>query len=204
MEKKTGSAAIAKVVEEQRPKKKKFWKFVIVLILLLLFAGLGVCAALCYIHDYYGVRSQIVAFFITQDDQYRSKLMELDERELELDEREHELSEVAAQQAATAEQQQKEQARLDALFADLETRESNLSSRITAFDNNVMDYDKLVETIVEMDTENAAVLLETVWPTADAAKLLSRMEPKDAAGILDEMTAEGARIITEMLIDFSE
>jgi len=204
LEKKKAPPGKAIAVKPEEEKKSSTGKLILILVLTLLLIGLIVGVVLCYINDWFGLRTSIVDFFIGQDELYSTRLAQLDQREAELLARETSLSEVALQQQEIAAQQQAEQQRLDAMLADIQFQDQELSSRITAFDNSIIEFDQLVDTLAAMDSANAAAVLEGLWPLEDAARILSSMEPATAASILDEMTTEGARSIAEVLVLMSQ
>lgn len=188
-----------------RPVKKKAkGRLVLSLILVFLLLALLGGAAASYIYDFFSLRSSIVGFFITQDDQYRGRMAQLDRREAALTQREAELNEQAAQHELTDKRQQRENERLEALRAELNAQDEDLRSRITAFDGSVAEFDNLVLTVAAMDPKSAAEMLETLWPLEDSAKLLNAMQPKKAAAILEKMSAAGAKKVAEKLISLSQ
>lgn len=185
---------------QKRSKGGLILTLILVFLLLILLGGITVG----YLYDYFSIRSTIVGFFITQDDQYSARMAQLDQRETELTRREAELNEQAAKHELTDKRQQREQERLEALRAELGAQDEDLRSRITAFDGNVAEFDNIVLTMAAMDPKSAAALLETLWPLEDAAKLLNAMQPKKAAAILEKMSAEGAKKVAEKLISLSQ
>ena len=191
-------------LKTQPRKKKSNGRLIAALISILLLVALLAGAVVCYLNDYFGMRSSIVAFFISQDTQYQERMASLDQREAALLAKETALNDMAAQQEKEAEKQQKTQEKLDAQQAELETANQDLASRMTAFDNNVAELDKLVDTVSNMSPKAAAAMLESMTPIEDAANLLIRMESKDAAAILEEMTAEGARQMTSTMLLLSQ
>ncbi|NCB30020.1 MAG: hypothetical protein EOM66_01255 [Clostridia bacterium] len=201
---KSRKAANASLALAAAPKKKTSGKIILTLILVLLVVGLLAGVTVCYLFDYLSLRTGIVSFFINQDEQYRTRLAELDQREVDLSQREAALDETAAKQEQTDKKQQREQERLETFKAELDTKEKDLNTRITAFDNGVAEYDKVVQTVAAMDAKSAAAMLETLWPVEDTAKLLNAMIPKKAAAILEKMTTAGAKTITEKMILLSQ
>ena len=72
-------------VPPQKKEKEKGGGAVLTLVLLLLILALLGGFAYCYMNDYFGVRSAIVHFFITQDEQYETSLAQLEERMAQLE-----------------------------------------------------------------------------------------------------------------------
>lgn len=203
MEKKTSSGKSAPATNSPSGKKSS-GKSVFVLIMVLLVVGLLAGAAGCYLYDYFGVRTSVVGFFVGQDDQYITRMAQLDQREAELNVREATLTDMAAQQEQTQQKQQREQEQLDAQKAELEKENNDLNDRITAFDNAETEFGNVVQTVAAMDAQSAATMLETLASVEDAARILNAMPSKQAAAILEKMTANGAKKVAETLIRLSQ
>ncbi len=185
-------------------KRKKALKLIITLIVVLLFVGALAGLVVCYMNDYLGLRTAIVGYFVTVDDQYREQMQALSDRAAELDARAAELEATATEQAAVQEEQTTENARLLALQEELAAEEQELSINSYEFEAGIIAFNEVVDVIREMDTAGAATTLETMQDTMEAARVLATLDAKDAAGIIDEMTPEGQRRMTEALLLLSE
>lgn len=184
----------------EKKKKGIVGKLILLLLVVVLIAG----GVVCYLYDYFGVRTAIVGFFIEQDQQYVTRLEELDLRAAELAAKEEEQTAITAEQEATQARLDAQQAQIDAQLAQLTADQDSFNTRVTEFDQSIEEFDEVVATFVAMDTKNAAAILESWASSIEAARILAAMEPDQNAGILDEMTTQGALRLAQAMLALAE
>ncbi len=173
------------VKKEKKPKGKMI--FIIIAILIIAFAGVS------YYFNLFGVKDQVVYFFITQDTQYQKAVEEQNTQKSLYEKKQQELDAQLAQ--------------IDKKKTELDTREQKIvgEEKIAAAttggnENQTANLEKLTEMYNAMAPESAATILNQITNNDWVATILSNMEPKKASKVLEKMEPVKAADITRIMV----
>ncbi|MDO5112372.1 MAG: hypothetical protein Q4E65_08710 [Clostridia bacterium] len=184
------------------PKKEKQGGtiFLLILVLLVMLAILALVVA--YMYDMFGIQSYFTGQRIEHDKTYQEALAatEAEKQALEAEKQritamETELNEkIAAADAALIQAQQA----ADAKQAEIDEFERS----VVAFNERRMDFNKLVEVVLEMKPADAATLMNDL-SSVQCARVLAALDAKSAAKILAQMDDERAAAIGLYVVQYT-
>jgi flagellar motility protein MotE (MotC chaperone) len=187
----SGRKTVSKHPAQKPVPKKKSAKGAAVLVLV----ALAVTAGVCYYFNILDLKTRVVAFFISQDEQYAQAMasqqaqsdllsqqqteMEeqqgaLDRRESELNERENAISYQEDEAADTQAAEEEKQAGLEKMAKIYEGMDSAAAAGIMG---NFTDRQYVADLLAQMSEKKAAAILEALDP-ALAVDITMKMAPK--------------------------
>lgn len=187
--------------------KKKGSKTVNALIIGLVIITIAFAVSLAFFFDVGGVKSYTAEVFLKQDNYYKKKLAELsiaqkdyESKKQEFDSKQGEIDAKNKELMQIQVDIDNQKTQLTQKENSLKTREQELAQKTAELSQYQLQIDQLVETIAKVDPAAAAIMLEGMVDKAQVARVLSKMEVKKAAAILEKMKPELASEITEMLL----
>jgi flagellar motility protein MotE (MotC chaperone) len=184
----------------QEPRKKsKLGGLIIVLLILVLLAGTTVF----YLYNFFDFKTMVIGFFISQDSTYVDKLADLDERKASI-EKQYKIADES--EKFLREQIEGLKSREQSLIRReeaLKQQTDDLHASIASYENDVLEFERVMDTIRSMDNGAAAAMIQKMTNVGQMARVISNMEPKKAGGILSALPPELAASITERLMQLS-
>lgn len=186
--------------KKKKKKKKGLGKIIAILLILIIIGG----AVLCYMMNYFGVKTMVVAFFITQDDQYATVMRTLTDKQAELEGQVGALDARAAELDLRETELDKKQTSINSQQESITKQKSDLANEKKLLQDVILDRAEVISIINSMSADKAAEMLENYRSIYEVAAVLAEIDMKKAAKIIEAFTPAMSARITEQMLSLSD